>query len=226
MDIAMKHAGTFVLVATVIMVCAGSLWAQDVNTPPAPEQQPAAKAEAEEGDGVTLETVTSFLDKMGYVYKVDKSVKVPQIEMRMRGSSGNYDMLMFIDNPRKIVYLCVNRFMTIPDTHPRKSVLLQRLMEWNWDLLIGKYEWDKTDGEVRLSYTFSTENGLGYEAFAACFQLLVLIADRDYPKLMKLMWAEETPPTAAATPPSSVPGETPKVKPADTTPPSETQAVQ
>jgi len=100
--------------------------------------------------------------------------------------------------------------MTIPNSHPRKYVMLQRFMELNWELLIGKYEWDKSDGEVRLSYTFSTENGLGYEAFAACLQWIVLSADRDYPELMGLMWAPEEKPAAAV--PTGKPEESAKEK--------------
>jgi len=178
----------------VALLLSGAVWAQEEPMPPPSGEVPADETQAIAKDVVTVETITSYLDRMNYVYKLDKSVKVPEIELLMRGENGNYQLRIFIDDPRKVVYMCINRLMTIPDSHPRKSAVLQRLMELNWQLLIGKYEWDKTDGETRLSYTFSTENGLGYEAFVACFQLLVLTADRDYPKLMRLMWAPEEKP--------------------------------
>ena len=195
--VAMRTARTLVAIVAV-MLLGSVLWAQEEVPPPA-EQTPAGEAQPAT-DGVTVVTITSYLEEMGYVYKVDKSGKVPEIELLMRGNNSNYDLRIFIDDPRKIVYTAVNRIMTVPNVHPRKYALLQRLMELNWELLIGKYEWDKSDGEVRLSYTFSTENGLGYDAFAACFQLLVLTADRDYPKLMKLMWTEEIEEPAASAP--------------------------
>ncbi len=213
-DIAMKTVVRFVVIVSVVLV-AGGLWAQE-EAPT--EAQPAAD------DGVTVATITSYLEKMDYVYKVDKSGKVPEIELLMRGNNSNYDLRVFIDNPRKIVYTAVNRIMTVPNVHPRKCVLLQRLMELNWELLIGKYEWDKSDGEVRLSYTFSTENGLGYDAFAACFQLLVLTADRDYPKLMKLMWADVEEPAGSAPPAGNEPTTSSKTKetePKEAAPPSQ-----
>ncbi len=182
----------------IALLMSGAVWAQEEPAPPASEESPAEQPQAAAKEVVTVQTITSYLDRMNYVYKVEKSVKVPEIELLMRGDNGNYELRIFIDDPRKVVYMCINRLMTVPRSHPRKSVVLQRLMELNWELLIGKYEWDKSDGEVRLSYTFSTENGLGYEAFAACFQLLVLTADRDYPKLMRLMWAPEEKPAPAA----------------------------
>ena len=178
----------------VALLMSGAAWGQEGAAPPASEELPAEETQPVAKDRVTVQTITSYLDRMNYVYKLDKSVKVPEIELLMRGDNGNYQLRIFIDDPRKVVYMCINRLMTIPDSHPRKSAVLQRLMELNWELLIGKYEWDKSDGEARLSYTFSTENGLGYEAFVACFQLLVLTADRDYPKLMRLMWAPEEKP--------------------------------
>jgi len=178
----------------VALLMSGAVWAQQEPAPPASEELPADETQGAAEDVVTVQTITSYLDRMNYVYKLDKSVKVPEIELLMRGDNANYQLRIFIDDPRKVVYMCINRLMTIPDSHPRKSAVLQRLMELNWELLIGKYEWDKSDGEARLSYTFSTENGLGYEAFVACFQLLVLTADRDYPKLMRLMWASEEKP--------------------------------
>ncbi len=216
----MKAAIKLVVIVCAALLASG-LGAQEAELPASGEQptapaqpaavpQPAAVTEPSAEDGVAVETVTSYLDKMNYVYKVDKSAKVPEIELLMRGNNGNYDVRVFIDNPRKIVYVWVNRLMTIPDLHPRKYVLLQKLMELNWELLIGKYEWDKSDGEVRVSYTFSTENGVGYDAFVACFQLLVLTADRDYPKLMQLMWGSvEQPSAPAATlvPPENKPEE-------------------
>ena len=178
----------------VAVLLSGAVWAQEEGVPTAGGEVVVEEAVTE--DGVTVQTITSYLDLMNYTYNVDKSVKIPEIKLLMRGNNSNYELRIFIDDSRKVVYTCINRLLTIPESHPRKNAVLQRLMELNWELLVGKYEWDKSDGEVRLSYTFSTENGVGYEAFTACFQLLVLTADRHYPKLMRLMWAPEEKPAA------------------------------
>ncbi len=181
----------------VALLMSGIVWAQEEAAPPASEEVPAEQTPAIAKDEVTVQTITSYLDRMNYVYKVSKPVKVPEVELLMRGNNSNYQVRILVDDRSKTVYMCIGRLMTIPNSHPRKYVMLQRFMELNWELLIGKYEWDKSDGEVRLSYTFSTENGLGYEAFAACLQWIVLSADRDYPELMGLMWAPEEKPAEA-----------------------------
>ena len=59
-------------------------------------------------------------------------------------------------------------------------------MEENWNLNIGKFEWDKTDGEIRLSYCFTTENGIGYEAFSAIVTTLTETGDKLWPELHAL----------------------------------------
>ncbi len=156
-----------------------------------PEEKALAGKETTPADLVTAGIIASYLDKMGYVYEMHTADDVPKIYLTVQGENNGYDVRVLIDNDRDYVYMCVTRLLTCPASHPRLVPLLQRLMELNWQLLIGKYEWDNTYGEVRLSYTFSTENGLGYEAFVACFQLLVMAADEYYPELMRIMWGPQ-----------------------------------
>jgi len=59
-------------------------------------------------------------------------------------------------------------------------------MRYNWRVNIGKFEWDKTDGEIRYSYTFTTENGLGFEAFDAIYFALLKLGDELWPGFMEL----------------------------------------
>ena len=56
----------------------------------------------------------------------------------------------------------------------------------NWNLNIGKFEWDKTDGEIRYSYCFTTENGLGYESFNAIVLTITRTGDKLWPELKAL----------------------------------------
>jgi hypothetical protein len=60
-------------------------------------------------------------------------------------------------------------------------------MELNWKLNVGKFEWDPTDGEVRLTFAFSTENGVGYEAFKAIFETITQTTDKYKEELDKIL---------------------------------------
>ena len=228
----MKTAVKLAAIVCIALLACG-LWAQEIELPESQEEpvvltQPAAATKPPAEDGVAVETITSYLDKMSYVYRVNKSAKIPEIELLMRGNNVNYAVSIVIYDPIKVVYLSMDRIMTVPDQHPRKAVLLQRLMELNWEHFLAKYEWEKRNGEVRLSYSFSTENGLGYDAFAACFEHLILTADHDYPKLMRLMWAEEkeAPAPTTVVPPESRPEETAKAKETEPKPETKTKATE
>jgi molybdenum cofactor biosynthesis enzyme len=68
-------------------------------------------------------------------------------------------------------------------------------MEYNWRVNVGKFEWDKSDGEVRYSYTFTTETGVGFEAFEAIVVTLLKTADELWPKLSAMVKPTKKPKT-------------------------------
>lgn len=138
--------------------------------------------------------LSSYLDRMGRKYTVDTSRKWPLIELApVRVEHATHYLRIVIDVERQLVYVFVNRLITVPVNHPRLAEILQRLMELNWQLNVGKFEWDKTDGEVRYSYTFTTENGLGFEAFEAIVLTLLKTADDLWPELSKLAGSTSRP---------------------------------
>ena len=47
---------------------------------------------------------------------------------------------------------------------------------------VGKFEWDMSDGEIRYSYCFTTENGVGYEAFSAIIATITQTGDKLWPE--------------------------------------------
>jgi len=95
-------------------------------------------------------------------------------------------MRVVIDSKRQLVYLFLNRYLSAPANSANVGKVLQALMEQNWNLNIGKFEWDPSDGEIRYSYCFTTENGIGFEAFEAIVQTLAQTGDRLWPDLKKL----------------------------------------
>jgi hypothetical protein len=64
--------------------------------------------------------------------------------------------------------------------------LLRRLMELNWSLLLGKLEWDPTDGEVRLAMILNTDSNFDRRAFRSAIRGIGQLADRFYNELSRL----------------------------------------
>lgn len=84
------------------------------------------------------------------------------------------------------VYLYVERFLLAPQDAPTTDALMRRLMELNWQMLLGKFEWDPTDGEVRLAMVLNTDSNFDRRAFRSAVRGLVQLADRYGPELRSL----------------------------------------
>lgn len=63
------------------------------------------------------------------------------------------------------VYFYVEHFLLAPASAPGTPGLLRRLMELNWAMLTGKFEWNAEDGEVRLGAVLHTDSNFDRRAF-------------------------------------------------------------
>ena len=51
---------------------------------------------------------------------------------------------------------------------------------------MGKFEWDPTDGEVRLAMVLNTDSNFDRRAFRSTVRALAALADRHYGELNRL----------------------------------------
>jgi hypothetical protein len=84
------------------------------------------------------------------------------------------------------IYIYANQFLSAPSEGEHSDALLRRLMELNWTMLLGKFEWDPTDGEVRLAMVLNTDSNFDRRAFRSAVRALGALADRYYPELHRL----------------------------------------
>ena len=128
----------------------------------------------------------SYLDRMEFQYDVDTDAERPVIDLTIKMDNASHQVIIVIDAEKELVYMCLSRYLSAPEDHPNIDAIMQTLMDYNWRLNIGKLEWDTDDGEVRLSYTFTTENGVGFQAFEAILVTLVQTGDNLWPELSEL----------------------------------------
>ena len=133
-----------------------------------------------------LATVQAHLTRMGVSYGVDTSGEYPAASFANQSTNATHLVRVVIDARRGLVYIFLNRYLALPNDDPARDAVLRELMKLNWSLNIGKFEWDPSDGEVRFSYCFTTENGVGYEAFDAVVRTLLQTGDRLWPELKRL----------------------------------------
>lgn len=78
---------------------------------------------------------------------------------------------------QKILYLAITDVAKIPPTGPGAEARFRNLASLNYQLTVGKLEWDRQSHEVRLSYTFAADQVVEYGSFVAIVQTLLAEID-------------------------------------------------
>jgi hypothetical protein len=84
------------------------------------------------------------------------------------------------------VYIYVARLAVAPPDASTTPAVLQRMMELNWALLVGKLEWNAADGEIRLSMVLNTDSNFDRRAFRSLVRQIGPLADRYAAELERL----------------------------------------
>jgi hypothetical protein len=97
---------------------------------------------------------------------------------RPAAGASNAWLHMVYSDESDTIYFYFERYLLLPSDHPRAATVLRRLMELNWDLLVGKFEWNPRTGEVRLSATLNTDSNFDRRAFRSIIAALDTLAAR------------------------------------------------
>ncbi len=102
------------------------------------------------------------------------------------GSTDAVTLRAVANDETRTVFLSVPELARAAPDAPGTPALLRRLAELNWELLLGKLEWNATSGEVRLTLVLPTHGGLDRETLGAMARALVALAGRLGPELRAL----------------------------------------
>ncbi|MCX5733506.1 MAG: YbjN domain-containing protein [candidate division NC10 bacterium] len=175
---------TVLISALLVLGLVSPLLAQE--KPAAPPDPAPASCRPFVSSEEAVATIAAYLERMKYPPVRDPQSEYPVLTATVKMPHATHSLRMVIDQSRKLVYVFLNRYLAVPKDHPNRSQVLQALMEQNWKLNLGGYQWDPEDGEVRFFYTFSTENGVGFEVFEAVVKTLLETGDRLWPELSNL----------------------------------------
>jgi hypothetical protein len=76
------------------------------------------------------------------------------------------------------VYVYLERYAMLSPDDAHTPTLLRRMMELNWQLLVGKLEWSARSGEVRLSAVLNTDSNFDRRALRSIVLALDAAANR------------------------------------------------
>lgn len=156
--------------------------------------EPARGADTDEArafreDATAL--IKSYLDRLELKYEAPENAETPLFVLPFRMDNATHTLAILIDHENMLVHMFLNRYLEVPQEHPRLAEIMRHLMTLNWRLNVGKFEWDESDGEVRYSFVFTTENGVGFEAFVAILRTLLDTGDKLWPALDRLVRGED-----------------------------------
>ena len=97
---------------------------------------------------------------------------------RGRTSQRELDIHLVYSDETDTIYFYVSRYLSAPPEATSTVAVLRRLMELNWQLLLGKLEWDPNSGEVRLAMTMNTDSNFDRRAFRSIARQIGPLADR------------------------------------------------
>lgn len=152
------------------------------------EAAPARTSEAvPEGQPRYLAAMRTELEHMGiqgFACNASDAQRA-SCELTQRGTSSQREFRIrtAYSDRTDTVYVYVERFLVAPPDAPTTDAVMRRLMELNWQMLLGKLEWDPSDGEVRLAMVLNTDSNFDRRAFRSAVRGIVQLADRYWSEL-------------------------------------------
>ena len=132
----------------------------------------------------TFDAIVSYFERDGW--KSRRLAGHDALEMGVAGEAGNYRLVAVVDGERNVA-----RFLTflegkVPET--RRREVMEYLTRANYGLLLGNFELDLGDGEVRFKCATDIEHhGLSYEQYQSMLYVSVAMMDRYFPGLQKVV---------------------------------------
>ncbi|MEZ4339302.1 MAG: YbjN domain-containing protein [Sandaracinaceae bacterium] len=178
--------------ALTLLAVAPAAAQEEEPAPPADEPPPAAEAQTvEEGQPRYLAAMENELNAMrvrgARCEAADPQRARCQFAARGITTGREFAIRIVYSDRTDTIYMYVERYLTAPADGQTTDALLRRLMELNWTLLLGKFEWSSTDGEVRLAMILNTDSNFDRRAFRSAVRGIGQLADRYFNELDRLV---------------------------------------
>ena len=90
------------------------------------------------------------------------------------------------DDDSDTIYVYADHYAALPADAPNAAQVFRRLLELNWEMLIGRFEWSTTTGEIRLSAVLNTDSNFDRRAFRGVVRSVLRLADRYAEEIARL----------------------------------------
>lgn len=137
------------------------------------------------------EIIKAYLEKEHLTFQLDEEIGI--FRLSIPGPHCLHQVVIHLIPERDTIIFLLVHHLRVEEDHPRIMEVLKALCDLNYTLMVGAYEWDIRDGEVRYKVGARLdENGLTYEQFRSYLFLMLITADRNYPIFQKIIWGGKT----------------------------------
>lgn len=133
----------------------------------------------------TLDTVSRFLDRAGYVHQRVADGRL--IRLDYAGKNASFGLRIQHFERQDVLFIATTDYLRLDAASDSRAVvmLLVQLAALNYDLLVGKLQLDPESGEILLSAEILLDDGLGYSSFVRLLDQITRTADERYAELAR-----------------------------------------
>ncbi len=134
-----------------------------------------------------LPQVRTELTAMGYAAQcapVSATVGTCRVEHVGAQAAGattagrRFELVVEYSDVTDTVYAYLARYAALRVEQPNATTAFRRIAEMNWEMLIGKFEWNAASGELRLGAVMHTDSNFDRRAFRGAVRSLLRLGDR------------------------------------------------
>lgn len=123
---------------------------------------------------------------------------------RDRPASRQFVMVFDYSDVTDTIYVYLDRYATLRAEGAEVGTTQRRLLEMNWEMLVGKFEWSPAQGEVRLGSVLHTDTNFDRRAFRGVVRALLRLGERYADEVSRLTSAPVGEPIAPVGPAPSM----------------------
>jgi hypothetical protein len=142
-----------------------------------------------------LDVMMTFFEKDGWPFHVMESKTV--LQMAYAGDNGRWNCYAQArEEQQQFVFYSM---IPVNATEEKRAVMAEFITRVNYGLVMGDFEMDYTDGEIRFKTSIDVEGDeLSEELIANMVRRNVYTTDRYLPGVMAVLYADATPEAAVA----------------------------
>lgn len=146
------------------------------------------------------ETPDSVSDRYGYMSAIEEELTTMGLNATCDADAGRCTFELDSEEARNVfnisvqynsqsntVLVVAERFLSATTDNPRTDRLLQRITALNWQQLVPMFQWDASDGQMRVVGVINTDSNLDRRAFRSVVQSVNQVAARHYRELRGML---------------------------------------